>query len=294
MGKTYFFKSNNFQKNIFSQYGEDGIIEKISKDLTIEIKTAMEFGAWDGKHYSNTFARVEELKTLLLVEGDPDKYEDLVKTSKLHKSISPHLAYVQPLGEDSVDSICERKSLPSLDLLSIDIDSYDLEIIRHLSMRPKIIVVEFNPTFGALSEYENEENKFRGNSFLSFYNLMSSKNYSLVTKTNTNLFFIDDEVLKENNYFPLRIEHIDILQEIDQYQFKVSCGYDGSKITFGSDKHPWDGSRIAKVYNFPKWLEGWEPKYFQVALRTLRTLSIKELYKGIKLAYKKGWFRKKV
>ena len=40
----------NFCKNIFSQNGEDGIIEEIIKRLELKDLEVCEFGAWDGKH----------------------------------------------------------------------------------------------------------------------------------------------------------------------------------------------------------------------------------------------------
>ena len=43
-----------YRKNIFSQFGEDGIIEKIFSILPNTCKWCVEFGAWDGKHISNT------------------------------------------------------------------------------------------------------------------------------------------------------------------------------------------------------------------------------------------------
>ena len=45
----------SYKKNIFSQNGEDGIIEEIFKRLNdVSDKKCCEFGAWDGKHLSNT------------------------------------------------------------------------------------------------------------------------------------------------------------------------------------------------------------------------------------------------
>jgi hypothetical protein len=43
------------RNNIFSQNGEDGVIEYILDKLNITSGTCCEFGAWDGKHLSNTF-----------------------------------------------------------------------------------------------------------------------------------------------------------------------------------------------------------------------------------------------
>ncbi len=106
---------------------------------------------------------------------------------------------------------------------------------------------------------------------------MSNRDYSLVSFTNTNLFFIDDSIIKEAGYEPLRFNNLDILLKIDQQLYKIACGYDGSRITFGRPTHPWDGSNLAKVYSYPKWAYGWEPTYFQLAFRALRTHNLKEL-----------------
>ena len=46
---------DKFKKNVFSQNGEDGIIEELIKRLEIKNLEVCEFGAWDGKLYSNTF-----------------------------------------------------------------------------------------------------------------------------------------------------------------------------------------------------------------------------------------------
>lgn len=288
--KTYFLQAEKFAKNVHSQYGEDGIISQISEDLRIRLEYAMEFGAWDGKHFSNTFARVETFKKLILVEGDAAKFDDLKKTASEHKSIVPILAFVQPTGENSVDHILEQVGTKELDLLSVDIDSYDLAIVENLKIRPKLLVVEFNPTFGALTHYKNEPGCTVGNAFLSFYTQMARRDYSLVSTTNTNLFFVDDKILKEAGYGMLRFSNLEILTQIDQHIFKIACGYDGSRITFGRETHPWDGSKLANVYHYPKWVYGWEPTYIQMAYRSLRTLNLKEIIVGVKKAREKGWF----
>jgi hypothetical protein len=44
-----------YRKNIYSQSGEDGVLEEILRRLEIRTGSFVEFGAWDGKHYSNNF-----------------------------------------------------------------------------------------------------------------------------------------------------------------------------------------------------------------------------------------------
>ena len=49
---------NKYKKNYYSQNGEDGIIKEILKRTRIHNKKnkwCCEFGAWDGKHGSNTY-----------------------------------------------------------------------------------------------------------------------------------------------------------------------------------------------------------------------------------------------
>ncbi len=78
----------------------------------------MEFGAWDGKHFSNTYARVYTFDKLILVEGDPKKFKDLKETANEHKSIVPVLAFIEPTGDNCVDKIVENAGLSELDLLT--------------------------------------------------------------------------------------------------------------------------------------------------------------------------------
>ena len=176
INEQFFVYADQHGKNIYSQYGEDGIIEEICFKLGIQVKIALEFGAWNGHHLSNTFALNEKVNNLILIEGDKNKYQDLLETAKKHPSIVPIFAFVEPVGDTSVDKICENLKINHIDLFSVDIDSNDLAIVENLKLRPTLIIVEFNPTFGALSSHTNPEGKAHGNSFYDIYKVMESKN----------------------------------------------------------------------------------------------------------------------
>ena len=71
---------NTYSKNVYSQNGEDGIVEELLKRLNITNGWVCEFGAWDGIHLSNTFNLVKKGFNAVFIEGDVNKYSDLLKT----------------------------------------------------------------------------------------------------------------------------------------------------------------------------------------------------------------------
>ena len=78
---------NKYKKDIYSQNGEDGIIEELLKRLDINSGWVCEFGAWDGIHLSNTYNLVKQNFNAVYIEGDKEKYTDLLKTVENHKNI---------------------------------------------------------------------------------------------------------------------------------------------------------------------------------------------------------------
>ncbi len=72
---------NQYQSNVYSQNGEDGVIEELLKCLEIDNGWVCEFGAQDGKHLSNTFRLIETKRfNGVFIEGDSEKFKDLLKT----------------------------------------------------------------------------------------------------------------------------------------------------------------------------------------------------------------------
>ena len=79
-----------------------------------------------------------------MIEGDNERFKDLVKTSKKYPNIIPVNKFVEPDGDNSLDKILEENNFPiDYDLLSIDIDSNDLEIWESTTKhKPKIVIIE--------------------------------------------------------------------------------------------------------------------------------------------------------
>ena len=80
---------NKFKKNIYSENGEDGILQEILKRLDLENSGwCCEFGAWDGKVGSNTFNLVKNYNfKAVYIESDKKKFNDLKKTEGKYPNI---------------------------------------------------------------------------------------------------------------------------------------------------------------------------------------------------------------
>ena len=140
-----------YKRNIYSQNGEDGIVLEILKRLKLNPKNrwCCEFGAWDGIHGSNTFNLVKNLNyNAVYIEGEKNKFKDLLNTRKKFKRIIPFNKFVEHKKNslNSLDKILKKTKISkNFDILSIDIDSHDLAVWKSLKKyRPKIVIIEIN------------------------------------------------------------------------------------------------------------------------------------------------------
>lgn len=191
---------NAYASNTYSQNGEDGVLAEIVKRLRLdaaEPNWCVEFGAWDGKHLSNTFALVERGWKAVYIEGDKDRYRELLKTAKEFPNVVPVNAYVARNSIDgtSLDNLLKKTGIPvDFDLLSIDIDSYDCDVWESLQdYVPKIVVIEINSSVPPGVIWRHSP-KTPGNTFTATRNVGVHKGYTPVCHTG-NLIFVRNDLL---------------------------------------------------------------------------------------------------
>jgi hypothetical protein len=190
------------RENKYSQFGEDGIIEEICNRVGIKKGWFVEFGAWDGKHLSNTYNLLASKGWQgVFIECDPEKYRDLLRTKEAFpERLHTLCAMVGFEGESRLDSLLAKTPIPQeFDLLSIDIDSYDWQVWNALEKyRPRIVIIESNSAIPpGISQIHNPPAS-HGASFTALVNLGRSKGYQLVCHTG-NCFFVRDELVPNLN-----------------------------------------------------------------------------------------------
>lgn len=240
---------NKYAKNIHSQNGEDGIICEILQRLQLGNKSnlwCVEFGAWDGVYLSNTFLLVEMGWNSVYIEGDSNRYQDLLKIKQKFPKVNPINSFVARDYDDhnSLDNLLSKTKIPKdFELLSIDIDSYDSDVWESLTNYvPKIVVIEINSTIPPGIHWRHS-NKTPGSTFSSTVKLGLDKGYTLVCHTGNLIFvrndyadkiklpkkFIDNpellfntETLPDNLLKPLSIHNLSkiIIQKIKK-AFKI-------------------------------------------------------------------------
>ncbi len=133
----------NYRKKIYSTIGNDGIIEYIFNKINIEKGIFVEFGAWDGIKNSNCRKLFDKGWNGLFIEGDKQKYIDLVNNYKDYNNISccnKIVDFKNNKFDNIIDLYLKNKNI---DFCSIDIDGLDLEIFETFEKYfPSVVCIE--------------------------------------------------------------------------------------------------------------------------------------------------------
>ena len=207
-----------FRKNVYSQNGEDGVIEEICRKLEISNGEFVEFGALDGIKYSNTYNLLSNNWTGVYIENDKNHYKELLKTRENYpEQVHTLCAYVHYEGENCLDNLLAKTSVSKeFDLLSIDIDSYDWQVWFSLqNYFPKIVIIEINSSFppGILKIHGDSKPpgiKALGSSFSSTLELGKRKGYTLVCHTG-NMIFVQDKLVHKIGLSGVELDFPEVL-----------------------------------------------------------------------------------
>ncbi|MCX6718088.1 MAG: hypothetical protein NTY81_00590 [Candidatus Staskawiczbacteria bacterium] len=247
-------KKNNwlcsFEKNVYSQNGEDGILEKIFEIIKSDNKQCVEFGALDGKFLSNTYNLIENKGwSGALIESDEKEYEKLTETYSVKPQNICLNRKVNFEGEDTLDNILKNTPTDkNFDLLSIDIDGNDYHIWDSLkTYSPKVVVIEFNSTIPTDIYFVQERNLEvnQGSSLFALSKLARKKGYELVAATLWNGFFVKREFF---NLFEIKDNSPKEIFKDTKYQTRIFQLYDGKIVVDGYKKLFWHGCEM----NFKK------------------------------------------
>ncbi|MES2764665.1 MAG: hypothetical protein V4642_02275 [Bacteroidota bacterium] len=217
-------KLNKYEFQVYSQNGEDGIIEEIFKRIGTTNKFFIEFGVDNGLENNTAYLLLKDWSGLW-IDGNPnfistirEKYGFLIDQKKLFVKN----AFI---NAENIESLFKEAGAPQeFDLISIDIDQNDYWVWKGITnYNPRVVVIEYNalirPNTKFVVEYDAakmwNQSMFHNASLQSLEILGKEKGYSLVgcNFVGANAFFVRNDLLKdlfaepftaENHYEPPR------------------------------------------------------------------------------------------
>jgi hypothetical protein len=212
---------HKYCKNIYSQNGEDGILEQLIKELEITQGTFCEFGASDGINSSNTYNLIYHYNfSGMAIELDRSRYERCVANYRQFPQVQVYngaVLYNDP--QYDLNAWLKKGNLPyDFDILSIDIDCDDYYVWEGLTdFMPKIVIFETNsyadPVYEELPRFPStKHNRYllkewqpdriaMGCSFMSGVMLGLKKGYVPVAYTG-NITFVRRDLVAKLREFP--------------------------------------------------------------------------------------------
>jgi hypothetical protein len=209
----------------FSQNGEDGIIEFLSRKILRPNRYFVEVGAANGFENNTAWLAIARKFNGLMIEGEKSSVNcarEVMRTYNLGVNCVRSFVTRENVGE-----LLERSAHRNPDVFSIDIDGNDYHVFEALlakGFRPRIAVVEYNSTFGPERQvtipYQpsfshrraHPSELYYGASIQAWKSLLARHNYAFVSVENygVNAFFIDKESFSAD--FVGRLKGVDFLE----------------------------------------------------------------------------------
>lgn len=187
---------NDYYKNIYTQRGEDGILEYIFEKIGVSEGNFVEFGAWDGMYLCNSRLLAEKGWGGLFIESDKEKSKELKNNYKDNKKIICLNSLVEEYGENSFDNILKKHFDVDIDFVSIDVDGLDYYLFRSIDYyRPKVFCIEggkYIPPMQSQEVPRELASEYVGQSLASFNHMAQLKGYTIICFTQNIIIIRDD------------------------------------------------------------------------------------------------------
>jgi hypothetical protein len=135
---------------VFSQWGDDGIIQFLVQVLQLKTDSFIEFGVADFYESNTHFLLINNNWRGFVIDGSADNIR-VVKNSSLYwrYDLQAEASFVTL---DNINQLLGKSGFKKIGLLHIDLDGNDYWILKALDLevyQPDILILEYNAHFGA-------------------------------------------------------------------------------------------------------------------------------------------------
>jgi hypothetical protein len=227
---------------VFSQFGEDGIIQHLVSKVPIENDVFVEFGVEDYTESNTRFLLVNDNWRGLVLDGSDahQRWLESHPTGWRHE-IQAVTAFID---RDNINGLIGGAGVKGdIGILSIDLDGNDMWILEAIDVvSPRILILEYNATFGPEAAVtvpynpafvrgeKHSSNLYWGASLAALTRTARGKRYALVgsNSAGNNAFYVREDVVGQ----------LPVLEAADAWRpsrFRESRGPAG-ELTYVSDR----------------------------------------------------------
>jgi hypothetical protein len=228
---------NDYEFKIFSQFGDDGIIQYLIKNIAIENEIFIEFGVENYSESNTRFLLINNNWTGFIMDGSEDAMEALKDQPWYwRQSLSQKAVFID---KENINPLLAGTGFSNIGILSIDLDGNDYHILKEIDLsklNPAILILEYNSVFGkerAISvPYDKSfhrtrahySNLFWGASLAALNLAANAKGYALIGCNNAgnNAYFIKKNLLNGT------IKEMGVGQAFKESKFRESRSVNGS------------------------------------------------------------------
>jgi hypothetical protein len=221
---------------VFSQCGEDGILQHLLRHVDISRNIFVEFGVENYTESNTRFLLMNNNWAGLVIDGNPNNI-DFIKKDDIYwrHNLKAEAAFIT---RDNINDLIRRNGISGeIGLLSIDIDGNDYWVWEAIdAIIPSVVVVEYNSRFGpdraVTVPYDpsfartvaHHSNVYCGGSLAAFWQLGKKKGYSLVgcNSVGNNAFFV------KSSLRPSRLPELTPAEAFVSSQFRESRDANGA------------------------------------------------------------------
>ncbi len=218
--KTDINSLEDVEFKVFSQWGDDGIIQYLVNMLNIETKVFIEFGVEDYLESNTRFLLINNNWSGLIMDGNDDHIYKIKNSHYYWKyDLVAKPAFI---SAENVNDLIELEDIKGeIGLLHIDIDGNDYWVWKSIKVvNPIIVIVEYNSVFGknrAITVPYNPSfvrtnahysGLYAGASLMALCDLAEEKGYAFVgcNSAGNNAYFVKKESLKNINIKALTLD----------------------------------------------------------------------------------------
>ncbi|MEI6287098.1 MAG: FkbM family methyltransferase [Bacillota bacterium] len=227
---------NDYEFKIFSQFGDDGIIQYLIKNLQIENEIFIEFGVGNYLESNTRFLMMNNNWSGFVMDGSEQLTKILTNQDWYWQYNITHKSVF--IDKTNINELLLDTGFTDIGLLHVDIDGNDYHLFDSIDLsklNPAIVILEYNSVFGGdraitvpyrrdfVRTKAHYSNLYWGASLPAMVFVARKNGYSLIGCNNAgnNAYFIRNDLLNE------KVKELSVKKAYRESRFRESWNKDG-------------------------------------------------------------------